>query len=206
MLMQSSALDSADPLPKDNPNQRGRVYVITFFTMTKQLVAPLLCERTPLVCSDPCSPNYTVMATCHCSNRGGHVSLSRIWWGWAEARWVVELILAGVGLDVSDFLAAPGPARRRWSPSPRSGPTWSKANRWAWRVSHLLGCQLPLARGKNLWGELKHPQAAISRGLSSDLIWPGSSAHWGDQRMMLQENNFQPMTSLANAPLQDGPK
>lgn len=78
MLMQWSALDSADPIPKDNPNQRGRVYVITFFTMTKQLVAPLLCERTPLVCSDPCSPNYTVMATCHCSNWGGHISLSRI--------------------------------------------------------------------------------------------------------------------------------
>lgn len=99
--------------------------------------------------------------------------------------------------------------------APRSGPTWSKANRWAWIVSHLLDCQRPLARSGNLWGELKQPQAAsVSRGLSSDLIWPGSSAHWGNQRMMLQDSHFQPVTSPLNPPrppsshrpLQDGPK
>lgn len=96
------------------------------------------------------------------------------------------------GIGRVRFLAAPGPARRRWSPSPRSGPTWSKANRWAWRVSHLQGCQLPLARGKNLWGELKHPQAAISRGLSSDLIWPGSSAHWGTKGWCCKKTTSNP--------------
>lgn len=96
------------------------------------------------------------------------------------------------GIGRVRFLAAPGPARRRWSPSPRSGPTWSKANRWAWRVSHLLGCQLPLARGKNFWGELKHPQAAISRGLSSDLIWPGSSAHWGTKGWCCKKTTSNP--------------
>lgn len=54
---------------------------------------------------------------------------------------------------------------RRWGPSPRSGPTWSKANRWARIVSHLLGCQLPLARSENLLGGLKTPTNSYQLGI-----------------------------------------
>lgn len=141
--------------------------------MTKQLVAPLCCERTPVVCSDPRFPNYTVMSTCHYSNWGGLFTLSRMLWGWAEG-WrngiksgvdfgAKQWFLSGTGPVC--FSATPGPGHRRWGPSPLSGPTWSKANRWAWIVSHLLGCQLPLARSKNLLGGLKTPTNSYQLGI-----------------------------------------
>lgn len=146
--------------------------------MTKQLVAPLCCERTPVMCSDPRFPNYTVMSTCHYSNWGGLFTLSRMLCGWVEG-WrngiksgvdfgAIQWFLSGTGPVC--FSVTPGPGHRRWGPNPWSGPTWSKANRWAWIVSHLRGCQLPLARSK----DSKHPQTAISWGLSSDQIWPGA--------------------------------
>lgn len=172
--------------------------------MTKQLVAPPLCERAPLVCPDPCSPLITLLRPHVTAATGVATSLCPGCNGDERKSWRgIQLILAWVGLDVSvfffSFIATPNPAHRRWGPSPRSGLMWSKANRWAWIVPRLPGCQWPLARSKNLWGELKHPQVAASRGLSLNLIWPGSSAHWGaGQRMMLQENNLQPMTSQVN--------
>lgn len=217
MLMQSSALDSTVPFPKDNSNQRGSVYVIPYFSMTKQLVAPLLCERAPLVCSDPCSPNYTVrphvtaatgVATSLCPgcNEDERKAGEESGWFWPEWVWKCQFFI----IVCFFYSTTPSPVHRRWGPSPRSRLTWSKENRWAWIVSYLLGCQWPLARSKNLWGELKHPQVAVGQGLSSDLIWPGSSAHWGTNGWCCKKTTYNPWHQSEppppHRPLQDGPK